>query len=243
MNTENNFFNDYEAMPPKSINEPHQPVLLLCDTSDSMTGVPIRNLVASVNRFAADITRTQDVGELVDVSVVGFNDKPYLVQDWRPANEMQPLELQAGGMTNLSAALEFSIAKLKERGHLYHKTGIDVKMPYLILITDGYGGDVTEVAKIIKQRTEERKMQLWILAVKGYDEKTVAVLSEGKRVFELVYEDGYDFSEFFNFMTVSIKAVSQSAPGERIKVSDEDNPLKKEDSNLKVPDLNSWLND
>lgn len=87
-------------------------------------------------------------------------------------------------------------------------------MPYLILITDGYGGDVTEIAEVIKQRTAEHKMKLWVLAVKGYDEKTVAQLTDGKRVFELVNEDGYDLTEFFDYMAVSVKVVSTSAPGQ-----------------------------
>ena len=107
------------------------------------------------------------------------------------------------------------------------------------MITDGYGGDVTEIARIIKQRTADKKMQLWVLAVKGYDKETVAKLTDGKRVFELVDEAGYDFTDFFDFMAISIKAVSTSSPDQRIHV---DNPLEKEDTNLKVPDLDDWLN-
>ena len=58
-------------------------------------------------------------------------------------------------------------------------------------------------------------------------------------MFELVDEAGYDFTDFFDFMAISIKAVSTSSPDQRIHV---DNPLEKEDTNLKVPDLDDWLN-
>ena len=58
-------------------------------------------------------------------------------------------------------------------------------------------------------------------------------------MFELVDEAGYDFTDFFDFMAISIKAVSTSSPDQRIHV---DNPLEKEHTNLKVPDLDDWLN-
>ena len=114
-------------------------------------------------------------------------------------------------------------------------------MPYLILITDGYGGDITEIAEVIKKRTDDRKMKLWVLAVKGYDKATVAKLTDGKRVFELVDENGFDFSEFFDFMAVSVKAVSTSAPGQDT-VSVKHN-IGRDGSTCRVPDLDAWLND
>ena len=64
--------------------------------------------------------------------------------------------------------------------------------------------------------------------------------SEGsERVFELVDEIGYDFTEFFDLMAVSTKAVSTSAVNQKVHVK---NPLLNPDTNLKVPDLDDWLN-
>lgn len=231
-------FNDYD-LPPENINMQHMPVVIVCDTSGSMSGTPIRNVNLAVNRFAADVCKDPKAAGLVDVAILGFNEKPYVVQGFRPITELQPVQFSAGGGTNISAALEMAISKLRERCNFYDENGIEIKMPYIILITDGYGGDVTEVARVIKQRTSDKKMQLWVLGVKGYDKATVAKLTDGKRVFELVDEIGYDFTEFFDFMAISIKAVSTSSPGQFIHV---DNPLEKEGTNLKVPDLDNWLN-
>lgn len=236
----NNFnFNDYDPIPPTDINKPHMPVLILCDTSGSMSGTPIRNVNLSVNRFAADVCKDPKAAGLVDVAVMSFNESPSVVQEFRPITELRPVQFTASGGTNISAALEKAVEKLRERGHLYEDNGIEVKMPYIILITDGYGGSVTEIARTIRQRTEDKKMQLWVLAVKGYDKATVAELTDGKRVFELVDEAGYDFTEFFDLMAVSVKAVSTSSPDQRIHV---ENPIAKGGSNLKVPDLDAWLN-
>lgn len=234
-------YGDYEEVAPENINESHMPVLIAGDISGSMAGLPIQNVNKSINRFASDVCKDPKAAGRVDVAVIGFNDAPHIEQNWRPITEMNQVNFVAGGGTNISAALEKGVEMLRERGHLYEDVGIEVKMPYLILITDGYGGDVTEIAKVIKQRTADHKMKLWVLAVKGYDKRSVAQLTDGKRVFELVNEDGYDFSEFFDFMAVSVKAVSTSAPGQDTVSVKSD--IGREGSTCRVPDLDAWLND
>lgn len=231
-------FKDYD-LPPKDVNMQHMPVAIVCDTSGSMSGTPIQNVNLSVNRLTEDVCKDPKAARLVDVAVLSFNEEPTVVQGFRPITELQPVQFTAEGGTNIPAALDMAISKIRERCKLYEENGIEIKMPYIILITDGYGGDVTEIAQIIKKRTADKKMQLWVLAVKDYDKETVAKLTDGKRVFELVDEAGYDFTDFFDFMAISIKAVSTSSPDQRIHV---DNPLEKEHTNLKVPDLDDWLN-
>lgn len=234
-------YDDYEEVAPDNINESHMPVLIAGDISGSMAGLPIQNVNKSINRFASDVCKDPKAAGRVDIAVIGFNDAPQIEQNWRPITEMNQVDFVAGGGTNIPAAVEKGVEMLRERGHLYEDIGIEVKMPYLILITDGYGGDVTEISKVIKQRTADRKMKLWVLAVKGYDKASVVQLTDGKRVFELVNEDGYDFTEFFDFMAVSVKAVSTSAPGQDT-VSVKSN-IGREGSTCKVPDLDAWLND
>lgn len=233
-------FGDYEIAP-ASINEPHMQVLFAADISGSMSGLPIQNVNRSINRFGPDVCKDPKAAERVDVAVIGFNEEPHVEQNWRPITELAPVEFTAGGGTNISAALEKGISMLRERTALYEKVGTEVKMPYLVLITDGYGGDVENISKVIKKRTDEHKMKLWVLAVKGYDKESVAKLTDGKRVFELVNEDGYDFTEFFDFMAVSVKAVSTSSPGQDT-VSVKHN-IGREGSSCRVPDLDAWLND
>ena len=59
-----------------------------------------------------------------------------------------------------------------------------------------------------------------------------------RQVFALQDSLSYDFTQFFQFMAASAKAVSQSAPGERIHI---DNPLEQPGNTLIVPDLDHWL--
>lgn len=130
-------YGDYEVVAPENINESHMPVLIAGDISGSMAGLPIQNVNKSINRFASDVYKDPKAAGRVDVAVIGFNDAPRIEQNWRPITEMNQVNFVAGGGTNISAALEKGVEMLRERGHLYEDVGIEVKMPYLILITDG----------------------------------------------------------------------------------------------------------
>ena len=233
-------FND-GVLPPCSMNEPHMPVLLLVDNSGSMAGRAIKNAEMGINRFASDICKDPKAAERVDICVITFNDSTCIVQDWRPITEMRSVEFTAGGGTNMSGALRMAVDKLRERGHLYSDNGVEVRMPYLIMMTDGMGDNIDAISDEIRQRTYDKKMLPWFLGVSGYDKETAAKITEGKRVFELVDETGFDFTDFFKVMEVSIKAVSTSAPGEKPTIKDEENPLKKEGCGVKVANLDDWL--
>ena len=188
-------FND-GPLPPRNVCEPHMPVVILIDNSGSMFGQAISNVEKSVNRFAADICKDPKAADRVDICVMSFNESVTVLQDWCPITEMRKVELSAGGGTNMSAALRKAVDKLRERGHLYENNGIEVRMPYLIILTDGMGDNIDQIAEEIRDRTNSKKMLPWFLGVNGYDKTTAGMITEGKRVFELTDEKGYDFTDF-----------------------------------------------
>ena len=231
-------FND-GPLPPRNVCEPHMPVVILIDNSGSMFGQAISNVEKSVNRFAADICKDPKAADRVDICVMSFNESVTVLQDWCPITEMRKVELSAG--TNMSAALRKAVDKLRERGHLYENNGIEVRMPYLIILTDGMGDNIDQIAEEIRDRTNSKKMLPWFLGVNGYDKTTAGMITEGKRVFELTDENGYDFTDFFKVMEVSIKAVSTSAPGAKPVIKDEENPLNQKDCGVRVVNIDDWL--
>ena len=246
MNTNKFYVDDMEAIDPKRVGELHMLVLLLLDTSGSMSGAKIRNLQASVNRFKSDIMSDPKVADIVDVCVMGFNGEPYLIQEWRPVSEMNDVCLEAAGGTNLTAALTGGNQKMRERTNLALKQGIEIRVPWIILISDGYGGDVTEIAKIMRERTKKNLVRLWFLGVPdlennlGYDKKTADLLTDRKRVFELTKEGGYDFTQFFKQMSMTVKAVSTSAPNETVQVED---LSEQPNATFRKVTFDDWLNE
>ena len=236
----NNNFNDYPIDRP---NEAHLPVLLLLDVSGSMfEHDAIKKVELAVNRFVDDICKDPNAEELVDICVVTFSGSPKVVHDWSGIREFKGITLTAAGGTNMSDALSFANEKIKERNGFYEDRGMEVRKPYLIILTDGKGNDIDSIAAEIRQRTADKKMLPWFMGVNEYDKETAAKITGGERVFELVDEIGYDFTDFFRVLEVSIKAASATSPGARVVIKDEENPLLEENCNLKVPDLNAWLN-
>lgn len=235
-------FGDYNDLPAVNINEPHCLVLILADCSGSMKGLAIENLMKSINRFKADVCSDPKAAKRLDVAVLGFNHDTNVVQGWRPITQMEPVHFVADGGTNLNKALLEGVEMLRSRGHYYEDQDIELRLPMMVLISDGYGGDISEAAALIKQRTADKKMQLWALGAKGYDKETMAKLTDGKRVFELVDEDGYDFHEFFQVIAEVSKKRSTSAPGEKIKIDSTAGQVDK-GSNCRVPNFDEWLNE
>ena len=240
MNRNKFYVDDMETIDPKRVGELHMLILLLLDTSGSMQGTAIRNLQTSVNRFKNDIITNPKVADIVDICVMGFNGEPYLIQNWRPVSEMNEVNLTATGGTNLTAALEGALSKMRERTDQAYQDGVEIRVPWIILISDGYGGDVTEIGKVMRHRNDTKRSKLWFLGAQGYDKETAAKLTDGKCVFELTDEAGYDFTQFFDFMSESIKTVSLSRLGEHIHVDD---PTEKPGATIRKANLDDWLND
>lgn len=234
-------FGDYGALVPRNMNEMLMQVLIAGDISGSMYRF-IDSVNACINRFKSDVCKDPKAARSVETAVIAFNDNVKVVQDWRPITEMEPVELKAGGGTDMKAALEKSLEMIIDRNHLCSDNGIELKQSYMILVTDGKCEDITEIANKIKQRSADKKMKLWVLAVEGYDKKTIATLTDGVRVFELADKESIDYSEFFDFMAVSVKAVSTSAPDAKVHVRHKIGDVS-QGSTMKCPDLDKWLND
>ncbi len=237
-------FND-APLPPENSCEAQMDVLFLIDKSGSMSGLAIKNVEKSINRAKEDICKAPKAAAGVRVCVLAFNDKVEVVQNWCPITEMRPVELSAGGGTNLSGALKFAMDKVREDTNLLSEIGVlEIKKPYVIILTDGHGDDIDQISAEYRERTKDGKMLPWFLGVHGYDKETaVKIMGENRPIFELVDEMGFDFTDFFDFMTVSIKAASTSAPGAKVHIKDEENPFKKEKCNVKLADVDhdKWL--
>lgn len=211
-------FSDYTGITAKRANEPTLFVLLLLDRSGSMHGKPIGQLSQAVNSFRDDLCRDPKAAGIIETCVMSFNDEIQVVQDWRPISEMAPVELTAGGGTDIPGAVEAALDKLHQATFSHEREIGPCRLPYLILVTDGAGGDVSRTAARVQERQAEGKLQMWCLGVKSpaYDADTLTTLTGGPRVFELHDDGQFDFSPYFDLMTLVLKTASVSAPGEDV---------------------------
>jgi len=208
MNSQNEI---YEVPHIISANEAHMALLLLLDVSASMAGEPIKLLNDAMNRFKQEVCEDERTREVLDISAITFNHEVTVVQDWAPIEAMRYVELTASGGTAIAPAVELGLQKLAERESFFNRAGVTLYKPWIVFISDGHGGDVSNVASIVRKRVADGKLNFFSLGVGGFVVKTLHAFS-GERVFEL---KDYDFRGFFNWLTKSMRAVSETSPDEK----------------------------
>lgn len=194
-------------------NAPHMACLFLLDTSGSMRGEPIDELVSALNRFKKEVCEDKTTRDVLDVAIVEFNSTVDIVQEFVPIEYMEPVSLNAYGGTDMNAGLRTAIDMIVERGRFYLHSGTHPYCPWIVMITDGYPNDsIDDIAEEILSLDQQDKLRLWSLAVKGADTKLLKKLGHGKRVLAI---EGYDFHKFFNWVEKSMRSISVSSPGEK----------------------------
>ena len=78
----------------------------------------------------------------------------------------------------------------------------------------GYGGDVSAVSEVVHQKENDGYLKFFSLGVEGYDSKTLHQLC-GEKVLKL---NGYDFTGILDWAHKSMRAVSVSSPGEKVRL-------------------------
>jgi len=155
-----------------SANEPHMACLFLLDTSGSMSGDAINSLNEGINRFKEDVCKDERTKNILDVAIVEFNSTVKLVQPWKPVEQMEFVNLTAGGGTDMEGGLRLAIDMVRERSHFYYEfTGTTPYKPWIVMITDGYPNSaIDEIAAEIADLDEKGKLHLWSLAVEGAEQ-------------------------------------------------------------------------
>lgn len=201
--------------------EHHMALLFLLDTSGSMGAAipgqnttPIAELTDALNRFKIEVCKDEHTKDILDVAIVEFNNTYKVIQEFSPIEYMKPVELNAYGQTYMTEALEVAVNMVTERSRFYRRSGAEPYKPWIILISDGAPfDDIRGVAQKINDLAAEEKLAFWSLAVPGANNEVLHMLS-GKRVLNLA---GYDFKGFLDWANKSMRAVSQSSPGEKVK--------------------------
>lgn len=220
----------FDSIPPiVSASEHHMALLFLLDVSGSMDGEPIQSLNESINRFKEEVCRDPHTQEILDVAIVAFNSNTRVVLPFTPVGYMEPINLTAEGGTEISPAVRVAVDMVDERSRFYRHSGTEPYKPWIFMISDGYGGDVSEVARLVREKDQAGFLRFWALGVEGYDSKTLHELA-GERVMKL---HGYDFSKIFNWVNKSMRAVSVSSPSENPHLDPLPDNVDK--------DVNAWL--
>lgn len=209
--------------------EHHMALLFLLDTSGSMGATimgrnttPINELNNAINRFKAEVCKDEHTKDILDVAVVEFNSEFRVVQEFSPIEYLKPVELQAYGTTYICKPLDVALDMVTDRSRFYRRAGAEPYKPWVVIITDGMAMDDPAAMNTMIEKANEmvnnEKVAIWSLVVgdAAEDEQVLQMLHNfcGKRVLKL---EGYDFTGFLDWANKSMRAVSQSSPGDKVK--------------------------
>lgn len=180
------------------------PVLILLDTSGSMSGVSLRRLQGAVGEFKRRLAEAELVRDRVEICIMGFNEHSYLICRWTKPEDINGTRLAAYGGTDLSQALDDAVAEIADWRHAEQESGPAV----LLLVTDGYGGTLPES---IRERLANESIELWFFGLPGYDRESASRIADKDRIYELSWSTGDTCEGIFNTAAESIiAAVRQS---------------------------------
>lgn len=191
--------------------EPRCPVVLLLDTSGSMQGLPIQSLNEALHTFREEMRGDPLALKRCEVAVLGFG--PVAVKhEFATVDLFVPPVLEARGDTPMGAAVLQALQMVEARKQSYKANGIAYYRPWVFLITDGAPtDDISEAARHLQAAESSGKLAFFAVGVEGADMAALGRLST-RAPLKL---SGLKFRELFQWLSASMKAVSQSSPGER----------------------------
>jgi uncharacterized protein YegL len=190
------------------------PVILLLDTSGSMSGQPIQELNRGLAAFKEDVQKDAQASLSVEVAIVTFSPVR-LTQDFVTIDQFTPPKLEAEGSTPMGEAIEYALDLLENRKQTYKNNGILYYRPWVFLITDGAPTDYWEgAAQRVREAEESRRLSFFTVAVEGADTNKLRQIAPPQR--PPVMLNGLDFRSLFVWLSTSMKRVSSGKVGEAV---------------------------
>jgi uncharacterized protein YegL len=190
------------------------PVILLLDTSGSMSGQPIQELNRGLAAFKEDVLRDAQASLSVEVALVAFGPVR-LMQDFVTIDNFTPPQLEANGGTPMGEAIDYALDLLENRKQTYKDNGVLYYRPWVFLITDGAPtDDWHNAAQRVKEEEAQRRMLFFTVGIQGADMNKLREIAPIERPPLML--NGLDFRSLFVWLSTSMKRVSSGKVGEAV---------------------------
>jgi uncharacterized protein YegL len=189
-------------------------VVLLLDTSSSMSGQRIEELNKGLVTFQQELSQDHFASRRVEVAIITFDSSVNTVQNFVTVDQFNPPYLSATGSTAMGQAIETGLNLLESRKAVYRNTGIEYYRPWVLLITDGGPTDNWQnAAQMVRQLAANKGVQFWAIGVQGANINILSQIAPTNK--PPVMLKGLDFPDLFKWLSNSMSVVSASKPGDQ----------------------------
>jgi uncharacterized protein YegL len=189
---------------------------------DSSCYSKIAELNKAVSILPQEILKDEHAASLVRLAAITFGEEIKVVQSFVPADRFQLPTFQAKGQTPMAEAILRAYDLAEEGLARAERRDQDTYGPWIFLVTDGQPTDSDELLDKARKRIREgeqnpnlaRRIAFFAVGVEGADMEQLARLS----VRPPLKLNGFDYRRMFAWLAESLKQVSRSQPGDRVKL-------------------------
>ena len=199
-------------------------IVLILDVSGSMVGVPLDTVNRGLAKFR-DIIRGDPVTALrADVAIIVFGREAGVLQDFRNGTDFDPPTLDNttihnfGVGTNFDAGINLALDIIEARKQSYRDGGVAYYRSLAYFLTDGAGRLNSRTAARLSDMEKKRGVAFFSFVIGPGAERMSASLP--RPAVELTSMEQLDGS--IQWLSRSVAAVSQSQPGENIRLPQQD---------------------
>jgi len=143
------------------------PVILLLDTSDSMSGEPIKQLNEGIRLFEEEVKKDSQASLSVEVEMIGVGgESPKIIQEFVTIENFKSPTLTTNGLTPMGQAIKMAIDELNTRKDIYKSNHVNYYRPWVIALTDGVPTDKwSDAAALLKEEEAGNRLSFFIVGV------------------------------------------------------------------------------
>ena len=213
----NNFINDDDL-----VNNPATRVAIcLClDSSGSMDGEKLDELNRGIREFYTAIRNDRVALSSAELCVVSFGEDVKALNEFTTLDNQKDCQIaRAWGGTPMGEGVKLALQKLEERKKQYKTAGVEYYQPWLVIMGDGAPNYDSPIDKVAKETTNlESQKKLSVFSIGIGNDADMEVLSKFSKKRPALKLQGLKFSEFFEWLSASVAAISRSQPDETVKL-------------------------
>ena len=198
-------------------------IVLILDVSASMYGAPMDTLNQALAKFGAIIREDSVTALRADVAIVVFAGKAGVLLDFTNGTDFNPPLLDTrtnnhlGFGTNFNDGISLALDIIEDRKQSYRDGGIAYYRSLAYFLTDGAGQLNSRVAGRLAAMEENRGIAFFAFVIgKGSDVLSRSLPRPAVTLTSMEQLDGS-----IQWLSRSVAAVSQSRPGEGIRLPEQ----------------------